>query len=375
MTGKFLRRTAAHVVSPRSPYFVHLAVTHRCNLRCRFCQIPAAPFEELDLDGMRRVIDRLDHLGVGVVALTGGEPLLRHDFAAIVNHAASRRLYVKVASNGTMPSAKYEELIASNVSEIGISLDGVRGDDLPRGHVSPRILESVRSLSDRLRHGQRLTLNITISDANCQDLPEIVEHCAREFPRAFLWLNPVVVGEGKLRVPGSSRVNPDFLQVLHGPTLSVPRFYRLACAEYYSSPVYDWHCLAGQAFFDVKPNGDLWLCQDQPTSERLNVLDPDFEHKFRKMDVSRRRQCPGCTYSCYLLSQKAFEVRNWPDMAGLWWCATTRPAEPCRRTARKYGAAAGLAHFVAARASASIMRKLSGPAGERPSAGAQAGPN
>ncbi len=41
---------------------------------------------------------------------------------------------MKLTSNGTMPQTKYERLLASGVEEIGISLDGVQGNDLPFSH-------------------------------------------------------------------------------------------------------------------------------------------------------------------------------------------------------------------------------------------------
>src|SRR2546425_3476089 len=150
---------------------------------------------------MKRMIDRLDRMGIAVLSISGGgEPLLRADFAAILNYAAGRGMYTKITSNGTMPHSKYAELLASRVSEIAISLDGVRGNNVPFSHVGPKILDSIRFLNDNLPGNIRLTLNITISSANRDQVDEIVAYCTREYPRARLWLNPVVVGQGKLRV-------------------------------------------------------------------------------------------------------------------------------------------------------------------------------
>ena len=182
---------------------------------------------------MKRIIDRLDRLGVAVLSISGGgEPLLRSDFATLLNYAASKGLYTKITSNGTMPLAKYEELLASRVSEIAISLDGVVGNGLPYSHVGPKILESIRYLNDHLPPGKRLTVNITVSSGNRDEVGEIVAYCTREFPRARLWLNPVVVGQGKLRVPTELKVNPDFLRRVDSPTLLSPGFYKQGCEDY-----------------------------------------------------------------------------------------------------------------------------------------------
>ena len=72
MSAKFIQRTLRNVVIRDHPYFAHLALTHKCNLRCRFCHIQDERFEELDTDGMKRVIDVLDEMGVGVLSVSGG---------------------------------------------------------------------------------------------------------------------------------------------------------------------------------------------------------------------------------------------------------------------------------------------------------------
>ena len=349
--SKFARRIVRTLLMRRRrPFFAHLAVTHRCNLRCHFCRITQERIAELDTAGMKRVIDKLDRLGVGILSVSGGgEPLLRSDFIELVNYAAEKRLYTKVTSNGTMAAGRYRELLGSRISEISISLDGVEGNDLPYSHCGPKILETIRFLHDNLPAGKTLVLNITVSASNRDKVDEIVSYCTREFPRARLWLNPVVVGAGKLSVPTEQKVNPDFLYRVSSPTLLTPRPYKQACEEYYRAEKYNWGCLAGEFFFDVKPNGDIWICQDHPARGGLNILDPDFDAKYSKADFSYRRECSGCTYSCYLVTQKCFEPSWWPGLAAYWWNLTTRPEEPCRKTAQKHGWVAGLFHFCASR--------------------------
>ena len=346
MSPKFWLRTFRNMVLRTRPYFAHLAITHTCNLKCSFCHIPEERVQEQDTEGMKRIIDRLDRMGIAILSISGGgEPLLRADFAAILNYAAGRGMYTKITSNGTMPPSKYAELLASRVSEIAISLDGVRGNNVPFSHVGPKILDSIRFLNDNLPGNIRLTLNITISSANRDQVDEIVAYCTREYPRARLWLNPVVVGQGKLRVLTQAKVNPDYLRRVDSPTLLTPTFYKQGAEDYYRSEIYNWGCLAGEMFFDIKPNGDFWICQDHPAKTPLNILDPEFEDKYRRADFSHRRACSGCTYSCYWVTQKAFEPRNWPGMAGVWWKTVTQPNEPCQKSGKKYGWAVGLLHL------------------------------
>jgi MoaA/NifB/PqqE/SkfB family radical SAM enzyme len=346
MGWKYAWRTFRNVVSRTCPYFAHLAITHRCNLRCRFCHIQEEHFDELDFEGMKHVIDILDQMGIAVLSISGGgEPLLRHDFAAIINYAAGKGMYTKITSNGTMPLDRYRELLRSAVSEVGISLDGVTGNDLPHSHVGPKILQTIRYLNDHLPRGKHLTLNVTISQANRDQVEEIIEYCTHEFLNARIWLNPVVVGDGKLRTDKVGKANPEYLRRVDSPTLLKASFYTRGVDEQYRNDKFNWGCLAGQFSFDIKPNGDFWICQDHPAHVGLNILDSDFLKKYRESDFSYRRDCSGCTYSCYFVTQKVFEPANWPDLARIWWKTVTAPGEPCRDVARKYGWLAGLAYF------------------------------
>jgi MoaA/NifB/PqqE/SkfB family radical SAM enzyme len=346
MGWKYAVRTMRNAILRRRPYFAHLAITHRCNLRCRFCHIQEEQCEELDLDGMKRVIDVLNQMGVAVISISGGgEPLFRKDFAAIINYAAEKGMYTKITSNGTMPLDRYQELLQSKAKELGISLDGVNGDDLPYSHLSPRILNSIQYLSDNLPKDKGLILNITISQTNIDQVDEIIDYCSRKYSRARIWLNPVVVGEGKLRTDRLNKVNPDYLRRLNSPNLIKADFFIRAAEEQFRNDKFNWGCLAGTFSFDIKPNGDFWICQDQPSYPLLNILDPDFMRKYRQADFNYRKDCSGCTYSCYLVTQKLFEPRNWPDLARIWWVTATDPNERCREIAGKYGWVAGLLYF------------------------------
>jgi MoaA/NifB/PqqE/SkfB family radical SAM enzyme len=346
MNWKYAMRTIRSEIRRKRPYFAHLAITHRCNLRCRFCHIAETPYEELDLEGMRRVIDVLDRMGIAVLSICGGgEPLLRKDFAAIIDYAVEKGLYTKITSNGTLPLDRYRALLRSGATEIAVSLDGVRGDELPYGHVSPKILETIQYLNDHLETGRSLTLNVTVSDRNCGEVDEIVDYCTREFPRARIWLNPVATGEGKLRTDRVNMADPGYLRRLDSPTLLKSDFFIRGAEEHYHGGKFDWGCLAGTFFFDIKPNGDFWICQDQPSRPLLNILDPDFERKYRRADFGYRRRCSGCTYSCYFLTQKLFDPRNWPDLGQIWWRMNTAPDERCREIADRYGWVTGLLYF------------------------------
>lgn len=112
----------------------------RCNLACRWCDTPYTwdwerhdPSVELRRVGVPEVLARLDAMGVGLVVVTGGEPLLqqRH-LPPLLEAARARRWRVEVETAGTLaPTLK----------------DGL----VERYNVSPKLASSGMAPERRLR--------------------------------------------------------------------------------------------------------------------------------------------------------------------------------------------------------------------------------
>jgi radical SAM protein with 4Fe4S-binding SPASM domain len=83
-------------------------LTRRCNLRCVHCYLgdereaPPAGREELDAAAWPGVIDGLAAAGCLELVFTGGEPLLRPDFAAVYERARRAGISVTLFTNATL---------------------------------------------------------------------------------------------------------------------------------------------------------------------------------------------------------------------------------------------------------------------------------
>ncbi len=78
-------------------------VTHRCPLHCLYCSNPlelARREAELPVEAWLRVLEEAADLGVLQVHLSGGEPLVRPDLAALVERAARQEMYVNLITSG-----------------------------------------------------------------------------------------------------------------------------------------------------------------------------------------------------------------------------------------------------------------------------------
>lgn len=150
----------------------HLDVelTERCNNRCIHCYInlpqnhAAARHRELDTATVARVLEEAASLGCLSVRFTGGEPLLRPDFADIYLRARRLGMLVTLYTNARLVTPELAELLARvppkqpvEVTVLGASADtyealsGVRGSygefrrgiDLLRQHRVPFVLKTV----------------------------------------------------------------------------------------------------------------------------------------------------------------------------------------------------------------------------------------
>ena len=110
--------------------YARISVTDRCNLRCRYC-MPAGGVVKLSHDAILsfeeiiRVADILARLGIRKVRLTGGEPLLRKNLPTLIRKLKSLRgiEQVTLTTNGVLLERFAEDLIASGIDGINVSLD------------------------------------------------------------------------------------------------------------------------------------------------------------------------------------------------------------------------------------------------------------
>ena len=112
---------------------LRLSVTDRCNLRCLYC-MPEAEYvwlpreDVLHFEEIARLVDVFLSLGVDKLRLTGGEPLLRRDLAALVGMIAGKPGLADLAltTNGILLEDQIDGLAAAGLRRITVSLDTLR---------------------------------------------------------------------------------------------------------------------------------------------------------------------------------------------------------------------------------------------------------
>src|SRR4030042_1207561 len=99
--------TKIHSVNSRKriPLDVSLELTYRCNNRCVhcYCNLPSnntkALEEELTTEEIKKILNELSSMGSLWLLITGGEPILRNDFAEIYLYAKKKGFLITLFTN------------------------------------------------------------------------------------------------------------------------------------------------------------------------------------------------------------------------------------------------------------------------------------
>jgi MoaA/NifB/PqqE/SkfB family radical SAM enzyme len=254
------------------PFYGSIELTHRCNLACRHCYVnlPAADRgaqqREMTTEQICRILDELAELGTFSVTLTGGEPLLRPDFAEIYRHAHDQGLLVTVYTNATLITDDILKLWTERPpSKVDITQYGFTAAtydlvaDAGDGQHA-RFERGVRRLVDA---GVYVSLKSVAMRSNVHEIPamrDFAEELAVPF-RFDTIISPRIDGGRK---PLAERLRPDEVVAVeflrHEDRQSWAEFCETRVGG--PPPTDDlYQCGAGKWNFLIDPYGRMHLCE------------------------------------------------------------------------------------------------------------------
>jgi MoaA/NifB/PqqE/SkfB family radical SAM enzyme len=108
---------------PRLPLKGSLDLTYRCNNNCRHCWLripPGSPEKqyELTLDEIKAIVDQARAMGCREWSISGGEPMLRPDFAEIFDYVTRKATRYSLNTNGTLITPQIAQLMRRKGSKM-----------------------------------------------------------------------------------------------------------------------------------------------------------------------------------------------------------------------------------------------------------------
>ncbi len=262
----------------RLPLSFDLEVTARCNNDCRHCYInlppndPAARARELSLAEISRIADEAVSLGAIWCLITGGEPVLRPDFADIYLALKRKGLLVSVFTNATLVNEEHVALFKKYPPrDIEVTVYGVTQqtyERLTRRAGSFAVFR--RGLDWLLEGGVKVRFKAMVLRSNLHELPAIARFC-RERTKDYFRFDPLL----HLRFDGNAARNEEIRAERLSPAeivaieradeqrfsalkkgwdkLIVPEFTHFGCDHLF-------HCGAGNGSFNISYDGRFRLC-------------------------------------------------------------------------------------------------------------------
>jgi cyclic pyranopterin phosphate synthase len=169
--------------------YLRLAITDRCNLRCRYCRpekgVPFIPHEEiLRFEELERLVAIFCSLGLSKVRVTGGEPFSRRGCLEFLSRLKSIEgvQHLHITTNGVKTSRYLDGLMAIGLNGINVSLDTLdqkRFWKITRRNYLAAVLQTIQGA---LIRDIPLKINSVILEDTCDD--EIIQlaELARDFP-------------------------------------------------------------------------------------------------------------------------------------------------------------------------------------------------
>ncbi len=316
--GRALRAWAVPYLQSRwhrkqlRPIVAYLFTEYKCNLDCHYCWAYNNKVKGMTEDTARRSIDWLADNGCRVLALMGGEPLLRWPFVhKVTAYAASKGFFVYLATNGRMMRPKViDRLGDAGVSVINLAIDSVEErPELPKAFKP--IEENFEYMVKMQRHyGYSSFININVTRINIEDAMELTEIGKKYNIATDYHINesPMMEQEHfKHQDENSTFITPDdygriddlvdWLVAKHdaGYKMANPREQLINMKSMMRGRIEPWSCRAGQNTLIIREDGTLAPCF--PTYGATHDWGRVEEPKFDLVQLDEMKE--SCTTSCF----------------------------------------------------------------------------
>lgn len=274
------------------PTLVNLEFTKLCNAKCFFCSCWQVESPN-ELQDYGPVVARFKPV---VCSVSGGEPLLRKNYAELLRGIRPHCHYFMIITNGARLNEEVaEKLKWAGIDQITISLDyfSDRHDQVRK---IDGLFQHIAKLAPRLTaQGYHLCLNTIIMDSNMEDVVKIA-HAAKEWGVHVSYSSFCTLkANEESEMVSAERIEKlkDLVNELKklkrkNKNIKNSEFYLDKIPEYFSQGEIK-NCKAGHTFIAVTPDGYIQRCSELPRMAHYS--------NFWAKDIGETL-CTKCWYSC-----------------------------------------------------------------------------
>jgi MoaA/NifB/PqqE/SkfB family radical SAM enzyme len=267
-SANFLARTLYRTLQNRNlPNMMSLAVNDACNARCEHCSFYEGVEDRsravLTTPQMIRLIRQGQDLGVSVLNIVGGEPLLRNDLPEIIAAVDGDLTTTILFTNGTLLPQRAASLRAAGLDSVYVSIDSADPELNDRFRGLPGAFDlAVKAIEAALRTGFSTGISCTITPESFRrgEMDRMIELARRLGAHEVLLFDAMPSGRYADRddLVDSQEWIEEMIQAAV-PYNRDPR-YPGVLVWAYSSGFRAVGCACGTSYLYVSPYGDVMSC-------------------------------------------------------------------------------------------------------------------
>src|SRR5712664_667750 len=302
------------------PIIPYLFTEWKCNLDCHYCWSYNNAVKGMTEDVAKRSIDWIHSIGARVLALMGGEPLLRPKFIhKIVDYSAKKDIFVYLPTNGRLMKPD----VIDRLGDAGIATVNLAVDSVKERKSLPKAFEPIRPYFDYLVKRQRyygytVMFNINICHNNMDDVKELTEIAHDSGIATDYHINETPMTEQdhfKHLNENQTYLTPedwpkvdallDYLndkRVNHGYKMVNPIQHMEDMTQLMRGNVPPWQCRAGQNSLIIRTDGTLAPCFPMYSATHDGVVVGDHKFDVKQLDEMKKDCTKHCLSTCnYIL--------------------------------------------------------------------------
>jgi len=268
-------------------------VTNACNLRCKQCHacsgkpVPG----ELDTEEGKRLLESIANIGeFRMLALGGGEPLIRPDIVELVAYARKLGLEISIATNGTLLTTELaREFKRLGVTNIAVGLNANDKEIHEQiTNVPGSFAKSKNAVYATLEAGINLQINTTVMKENCAAIPGLLDFASEVGAQIVLLYQLVPEGRGEEKMELSIKEYKALTELVADKQRTNRAIIEPTCSPQYWANLISRKmdhngrqpsklemklaealfkgCVAGSGLCYIKPDGEVWSCPFVPLS-------------------------------------------------------------------------------------------------------------